>query len=85
VHSDTFEHQKGQSLQRTLKRDSEAIAKAKMALERQRFDCEQDSEKALSAFLKQRGKGHYKLQGSILREETVKRNSGRPRKKNNQT
>ena len=80
VHSDALEKQKARSLGKAIKREFQEIEKARTKLEKERFHCERDAQKALDAFYKEHSRLHHRLDGRIVAEEVVKRPPGRPKK-----
>jgi transposase len=80
VHSDALEKQKGRSLQQAVKRESQLIEKAQAKLQKQRFECMGDAQKALDDFCNEHRRSRHQLKGRVIAENVVKRPPGRPAK-----
>ena len=80
VHSSAKDTRKTKTLQKQVAREGARLEKAKKALEKKAFNCREDAERALSAFLGEHATALHTLRGTVIVEEIAVRQPGRPRK-----
>lgn len=80
VHSTALDKRRAKTIQKQIDSERIALDKEKKHLEKQAFNCQEDAEKALHAFLKEHSRSLHALCGTIESEEVIVRGPGRPRK-----
>jgi transposase len=80
VHSDSLEKRKAKTLGKAIEREAQEIHRARVKLEKERFDCECATKRAVEDLCKKHGRSHHRITGRILAEEVTKRPPGRPKK-----
>jgi transposase len=79
VRSSKLDSRKKKKLERVLETEQKDLAQLKKQLEKESFQCEPDAKARLDAVLAE-NKTLHRLTGRVVRQQTIKRPPGRPRK-----
>jgi len=80
VHSSAKDARKAKTLQKQLDRERDELLKEQKELEKRAFNCREDADRALQAFLSDRAHTAFGVTGDVVEEQVVARRPGRPRK-----
>ena len=80
VHSSAQQARKAKTIQKQLDRERAQLEKEQKELQKKVFNCREDAERALQAFLKAHRHSPFNITGDIAEDRVVVRRPGRPRK-----